>query len=155
MKHLTLRSNFLSTILKRLARAESGQDLIEYALLCAFVAIAAAWLLMSIGSNVNSTYGDINASVSAAGQSAAGASGTSSGGGGGTQSGTSGSGGSSGSSGSGGSGASGSGGSQTGTSGTGPGDSSGQSGSGGGSGGGDDKKNKIPPAGAPQGPQQP
>jgi len=134
MKHFTLRSNFMSTILTRLARSENGQDLIEYAILCAFVAIAAAWLLMSIGSNVNGTYDDVRASVAAAGQSAAGTSGASSGGGGGTQSGTSGS------AGSGGSGGSGSG-SQTGSSGAGT--------------GGGSKKNKIPPSGGPQGPQQP
>ena len=47
-------------------RDESGQDLIEYALLGSFVSIAALLGAQSLGTNLNSWYNGIGATVSSA-----------------------------------------------------------------------------------------
>lgn len=45
---------------------ESGQDLIEYTLLLAFVALASASLFLSAGSSVQGIWGDASTQLSAA-----------------------------------------------------------------------------------------
>ena len=47
-------------------RDESGQDLVEYSLLMAFVCLASAALFISVGRNVASIWGFANTSLSQA-----------------------------------------------------------------------------------------
>lgn len=46
----------MKTILKNFLRDESGQDLIEYTLLMAFVALASASLFLSAGNSVSTIW---------------------------------------------------------------------------------------------------
>ena len=46
----------MKNLLKRFVRDESGQDLIEYTLLLAFIALASASLFLSAGNSVNSIW---------------------------------------------------------------------------------------------------
>jgi Flp pilus assembly pilin Flp len=55
---------------KRFCREESGQDLIEYTLLLAFVALASASLFMSAGNSINSIWQSANNTLSTAAVSA-------------------------------------------------------------------------------------
>jgi Flp pilus assembly pilin Flp len=56
-------------LLRRFVRDERGQDLIEYTLLMAFVALASASLFISAGGNVQTIWQSANTSLSnAAGQ---------------------------------------------------------------------------------------
>ena len=55
-------------LFNRFVREEAGQDIIEYALLAAFVSIVAWALLANIGTSVNSIYTKVN-SVAATAQS--------------------------------------------------------------------------------------
>jgi Flp pilus assembly pilin Flp len=50
----------LMNLLNRFVREEAGQDIIEYALLAAFVSIVAWALLANIGTSVNSIYTKVN-----------------------------------------------------------------------------------------------
>ena len=50
--------------LGRLWREEEGQDLVEYSLLLAFVALAAVALLSGVGKNIEKIWTSINAQVS-------------------------------------------------------------------------------------------
>ena len=43
-----------------LAKDESGQDLIEYALLAGFISLVAVAAITSVGSGVNAIYVDVN-----------------------------------------------------------------------------------------------
>ena len=52
--------------LLRLAREDEGQDLIEYALLAAFISIGSVAMITSIGTTVNTVYTAVNAGVAAA-----------------------------------------------------------------------------------------
>ena len=52
--------------LVRLTVSEEGQDLIEYALLAAFISIASVAMITSIGTGVNSVYTATNTQVQAA-----------------------------------------------------------------------------------------
>src|SRR4051794_2405164 len=67
----------LRTLLRKFATADQGQDLIEYALLGAFVTLSGIGVLMSIGSNVGSIYGRVSSSMGTAAQAAGGAGGAS------------------------------------------------------------------------------
>jgi Flp pilus assembly pilin Flp len=50
----------------RFAREEDGQDLIEYTLLLAFVALASAALFTSVGGSVSAIWGSGSSTLSAA-----------------------------------------------------------------------------------------
>ncbi len=50
-------------MLKRLLRDESGQDMVEYALLASFISIVAIATLRLIGPLVNAIYVDIQAAL--------------------------------------------------------------------------------------------
>jgi Flp pilus assembly pilin Flp len=58
------------TILKNFIRDEQGQDLIEYTLLLAFVALASAALFISAGGSVNTIWSVANSRLSVAAASA-------------------------------------------------------------------------------------
>ena len=58
------------TILKSFIRDEQGQDLIEYTLLLAFVALASAALFISAGGSVNTIWSVANSQLSVAAKSA-------------------------------------------------------------------------------------
>jgi Flp pilus assembly pilin Flp len=53
-------------MLKNFVRDEQGQDLIEYTLLLAFVALTAAALLTSISGSVSRIWGNANSRLTAA-----------------------------------------------------------------------------------------
>ena len=56
----------MRNLLVRFVREEEGQDIIEYALLAAFISIV-AWLLMqTIGQNVNTMYSNVQSATGAA-----------------------------------------------------------------------------------------
>jgi Flp pilus assembly pilin Flp len=56
----------MKTFLTRLWRDEQGQDLIEYTLMLAFVALASAALFSSAGSSINLIWSKTNSQLSAA-----------------------------------------------------------------------------------------
>jgi len=56
----------MKTLLKNLVRDEQGQDLIEYTLLLAFVALASAALFVSTGTSVSTIWGSANTSLASA-----------------------------------------------------------------------------------------
>ena len=56
----------MQRLLRQLIRDDSGQDLIEYALLAAFISIASVAMITSIGTGVNSVYTATNTQVKAA-----------------------------------------------------------------------------------------
>lgn len=58
------------TILKNFLRDEQGQDLIEYTLLLAFVALASAALFISAGGSINTIWSTANSRLNAAATSA-------------------------------------------------------------------------------------
>jgi Flp pilus assembly pilin Flp len=69
-----LHSKGLNSMLKmtiRLWRDEQGQDLIEYTLLMAFVALASAGLFISSGASISSIWSDSNSQLSSAATTAA------------------------------------------------------------------------------------
>jgi Flp pilus assembly pilin Flp len=57
-------------VTKRLWQDEQGQDLIEYTLLMAFVALASAALFISSGASISSIWSDTNTNLSAAASTA-------------------------------------------------------------------------------------
>ena len=46
----------MKNLIQRFIREEEGQDVIEYALLAAFISIVAALLIQSVGTNVSSIF---------------------------------------------------------------------------------------------------
>ncbi len=52
--------------LLRLAREDEGQDLIEYALLAGFIALASVTMITNVGEGVNDVYTSVNTQVAAA-----------------------------------------------------------------------------------------
>jgi pilus assembly protein Flp/PilA len=50
-------------LLIRLARDEAGQDLVEYAMLMAFIALACLIGLRNLGTAVNNTYNSVSTSL--------------------------------------------------------------------------------------------
>ena len=52
--------------LLQLAREDEGQDLIEYALLAGFIALASVAMITNIGSGVNTVFTSVNTQVAAA-----------------------------------------------------------------------------------------
>ena len=57
-------------VIKRLWQDEQGQDLIEYTLLMAFVALASAALFISSGASISSIWSDSNVELSTAASTA-------------------------------------------------------------------------------------
>jgi pilus assembly protein Flp/PilA len=55
-------------LLWRLLRDESGQDVVEYALVLALIALAAFGLIMAVGGGVNTIWNAANTAVSTAAQ---------------------------------------------------------------------------------------
>jgi Flp pilus assembly pilin Flp len=56
----------MKTFCARLWRQEQGQDLIEYTLMLAFVALASAALFASAGSSINQIWSKTNSQLSTA-----------------------------------------------------------------------------------------
>jgi pilus assembly protein Flp/PilA len=56
----------MKKLLARFVREDEGQDLIEYALLAGFIALAAVLAIMNIGVGLNSIYSKVNLQVSSA-----------------------------------------------------------------------------------------
>jgi len=57
-------------VMRRLWQDEQGQDLIEYTLLMAFVALASAALFISSGASISSIWSDSNVELSTAASTA-------------------------------------------------------------------------------------
>ena len=57
-------------VMKRLLQDEQGQDLIEYTLLMAFVALASAALFISSGTSISQIWSDTNTNLSEAASTA-------------------------------------------------------------------------------------
>ena len=53
----------MQTLLRQLVRDDAGQDLIEYALLAGFIALASVAMITSIGTGVNTVYTNVNSQV--------------------------------------------------------------------------------------------
>ena len=53
------------TFMKKFIRDEEGQDLVEYALLLVFLALAAIAILPTLGSSVNKVFSQSNSSLNA------------------------------------------------------------------------------------------
>ena len=53
-------------LISRFVREDEGQDLVEYALLIAFIALACIVGLQSLGTAINNTYNSISSSLSGA-----------------------------------------------------------------------------------------
>lgn len=62
----------MKDLLRRFATDTEGQDLIEYALLAGFIALAAVLAITAIGKALNTLYQNIGTQVTAAGTAAAG-----------------------------------------------------------------------------------
>ncbi len=52
--------NYVKAAAKRFGRDESGQDLIEYALLAGFISLVAILAITAVGSGVNSVFGGVD-----------------------------------------------------------------------------------------------
>ena len=64
----------MTSLVQRLIREDDGQDIIEYALLAAFVSIVAYALVVAIGEDVVTIYSSTNGATTAAASAAAAAS---------------------------------------------------------------------------------
>jgi pilus assembly protein Flp/PilA len=53
----------MATFIKNLRRDESGQDLIEYALIAALIALAATAAMGTVATNINGLFGKISAQI--------------------------------------------------------------------------------------------
>jgi pilus assembly protein Flp/PilA len=56
----------LKQLITRLVRNEEGQDMVEYALLAGFVALAAGALLPDIAQNITTLFSKLNSALTAA-----------------------------------------------------------------------------------------
>lgn len=56
----------MKNVLKRLWKEEEGQDLIEYALLAALIALAAVVTMQALASDINSVFGAVGTDLSSA-----------------------------------------------------------------------------------------
>jgi Flp pilus assembly pilin Flp len=56
----------MKTFMQRFWREESGQDLIEYTLLMAFVALASASIFISAGGSISGIWTNANSTLTAA-----------------------------------------------------------------------------------------
>lgn len=64
----------MKNLFNRFVREESGQDIIEYALLAAFISIVAWGILVTIGTDVTDIYTGVNSATTDAAASAGAAS---------------------------------------------------------------------------------
>ena len=64
----------MKNLFNRLVREESGQDIIEYVLLAAFISVVAWGILVTIGTDVTDIYTGVNAATTDAAASAGAAS---------------------------------------------------------------------------------
>ena len=55
----------MNKLFKNFVQDESGQDLIEYALLAGFISLVAVVAITSVGTGVNTVYGNLNTQVGA------------------------------------------------------------------------------------------
>ena len=53
----------MKKLLKNFVNDESGQDLIEYALLAGFISLVAVVAITQVGTGVNTVYGNLNTQV--------------------------------------------------------------------------------------------
>ena len=53
----------MNKFFKNFVQDESGQDLIEYALLAGFISLVAVVAITSVGTGVNTVYGNLNTQV--------------------------------------------------------------------------------------------
>ena len=60
----------MKNLFNRFVREEAGQDIIEYALLAAFISIVAWGILVTIGQDVTEIYTGVNAATTEAAASA-------------------------------------------------------------------------------------
>ena len=60
---LTLGGSQVKDLFKSFVNDESGQDLIEYALLAGFISLVAVVAITSVGNGVNGVYNDLNTQV--------------------------------------------------------------------------------------------
>jgi pilus assembly protein Flp/PilA len=56
----------MKQLITRFVREEDGQDVIEYALLAAFISIVAATIIQTIGTDVKTIYSNVKTQTSAA-----------------------------------------------------------------------------------------
>ena len=56
----------MKNFITRFVREDEGQDLVEYALLIAFIALACIVGLQNLGTAINNTYNSISSSLSGA-----------------------------------------------------------------------------------------
>ena len=56
----------MKNLMTRFVREEEGQDIIEYALLAAFISISGYAILSAIGTNVNSIYTKVQTATTSA-----------------------------------------------------------------------------------------
>jgi len=57
----------MKNLFVRFVREDEGQDIIEYAMLAAFISISGYLIMQSIGSQVNSIYTNVQTATTAAG----------------------------------------------------------------------------------------
>lgn len=55
--------NLMKNLIARFVREDEGQDLVEYALLIAFIALACIVGLRNLGSAINETYNNISSTL--------------------------------------------------------------------------------------------
>ena len=55
----------MKELLKRFVQEDSGQDLIEYALLAGFISLVAVAAITTVGTGINTVYGNLNTQVAA------------------------------------------------------------------------------------------
>ena len=53
----------INTMLQAFFKEEDGQDMVEYALLLAFVALAAVAVLTNVKTSINSIWGSVNTNL--------------------------------------------------------------------------------------------
>ena len=58
------RVRIMKNLIARFVREDEGQDLVEYALLIAFIALACIVGMQTLGNAINSEYGSIASSLS-------------------------------------------------------------------------------------------
>jgi pilus assembly protein Flp/PilA len=56
----------MKNLIVRFVREDEGQDLIEYALLAAFISLAAVLAIQNLGSSVNNVYTKVSATLATA-----------------------------------------------------------------------------------------
>jgi pilus assembly protein Flp/PilA len=61
----------MKALFEQFLQEEQGQDLVEYALLMAFIALAAVTALSTIGTNLSALWNKVNSAISTANSAAA------------------------------------------------------------------------------------